>query len=63
VNPDTLKKTSAEMFKIYKFCSNPFIKVKSKVYTNDEFVAIKDLFPEENLLQTSPLNLLYFNQQ
>lgn len=35
VNQETLKKTSEEMFKIYKFCSNPYIKVKSQHYTND----------------------------
>ena len=38
------------MFKVYKYFSNPSIKVKSDTYTEGEFVEIKDLFPETNLL-------------
>ncbi|CDW82539.1 UNKNOWN [Stylonychia lemnae] len=54
---DHYQKTSSEMFKIYKFLSDPFMKVKSNVYTENKFVQIKDLFPTKNLLETSPLNL------
>ena len=50
VNEDTLKKTSSEMFVIYKYFSDPLIKVKSQKYTEDKFVQIKDLFPANNLL-------------
>jgi len=56
-NKQHLNKTTAEMFKVYKYVSNPLIKVKSDYYTKGEYVEIKDLFPEHNLLQTSPLNL------
>ena len=45
------------MFVIYKYFSDPLIKIKSEKYTNDAFVQIKDLFPANNLLQTSPLNV------
>ena len=45
-----LHKTSAEMYVTYKFYNNPFIKVQSPEYTNSEFVLIKDLFPQNNLL-------------
>lgn len=38
VNEDTLKKTSSEMFVIYKYFSDPLIKVKSQKYTEDKFV-------------------------
>ncbi len=38
------------MFVIYKYFSDPLIKVKSENYTKDEYVQIKDLFPKENLL-------------
>jgi hypothetical protein len=38
------------MFKVYKFVSNPLIKVKSDYYTKGEYVEIKDLFPKLNLL-------------
>jgi len=38
------------MFKVYKYFSNPLIKVKSDYYTDGEYVQIKDLFPENNLL-------------
>jgi hypothetical protein len=46
------------MFVIYKYVSDPLIKVKSEKYAGtEEFVQIKDLFPMKNLLQTSPLNV------
>lgn len=46
------------MFVIYKYVSDPLIKVKSEKYTGlDEQVPIKDLFPVKTLLQTSPLNV------
>lgn len=57
ISEDSLKKTSSEMFVIYKFFSDPLIKVKSKEFTNDEYAEIKDLFPKENLLQTNPLSV------
>ena len=43
------------MYVIYKYTRDPLMKVKSSFYTNNEFKLIKDLFPEKNLLQVSPL--------
>lgn len=57
ISEDSLKKSSSEMFVIYKFFSDPLIKVKSTKYTNDEYVEIKELFPKHNLLQTNPLDV------
>ena len=57
VKQDNLMKTSSEMFVIYKYFSDPLIKVKSVKYTEDKYEHIKDMFPKTNLLQTSPLNL------
>eukprot|EP00347_Sterkiella_histriomuscorum_P004157 403361538 len=57
VRPENLQKTSSEMFCIYKYFSDPLMKVKSNTYTEDKFVQFKDLFPGQNLLETSPLNL------
>jgi len=39
------------MFVIYKYVSDPLIKVKSEKYVSSEdFVQINDLFPLQNLL-------------
>ena len=54
-NPEHLKKTTSEMYVIYKYTRDPMLKVKSEIYTEDEFKMVKDLFPEKNLLQVSPL--------
>jgi hypothetical protein len=45
------------MFVIYKYFSDPLMKVKSEKYTHDQFLQIKDLFPRNNLLQTSLVQL------
>ncbi len=52
-----LKKSSAEMFVIYKYTNAPLIKVKSEKYNGtDDYSPIKDFFPYKILLQTSPLD-------
>lgn len=52
---DRLKKTSSEMFVIYKYVSDPLLKVRHS--DEKDFQQIKDFFPGHNLLQTSPLNV------
>ena len=60
VNRQNLIRTSSEMFVIYKFTNDPQMKVKSVRYTQDKFVPVKDLFPEEEstLFETSILQQL-----
>lgn len=57
VKQENLLKTSSEMFVIYKFTNDPFMKVKSAKYTEDKFVCIKDLYTQQTLLETSPLSI------
>ena len=57
MKPENLLKTSAEMFVIYKYFSDPLLKVKSTKYTQGEFRQFKDIFPAHNLLEVSPLTL------
>ena len=46
VNPDHLKKTSSQMFAVYKYYGDPTLKVKCNHYTGSEdFVDVKDLVP------------------
>lgn len=45
------------MFAIYKYFSDPLLKVKSEKYTEGEFMQFKELFPSNNLLEVSPLTL------
>lgn len=54
VKQENLEKTSSEMFSIYKYFSDPTMKIKSAVYTQDKFCEIRELFPEESLLQSQP---------
>lgn len=57
VKQENLIRNSAEMFVIYKYANDPQMKVKSSVYTQDQFVPVRDLFPkqEEALFETSIL--------
>jgi len=51
-----LKKSSAEMFAIYKYVGDPLLKVKSERYTGTEdYTPIESFFPYKNLLQSSPV--------
>lgn len=63
VKQENLCKTSSEMFVIYKFTNDPFMKVKSTKYTKDEYKCIKDLYTEQSLLETSPLSIQLQNFQ
>lgn len=47
VNPDNLRKTSAQMFSVYKYYENPQLRVKAQVYTgNEDYVEVKELVPK-----------------
>jgi len=47
VNPDNLKKTSSQMFSVYKYYENPSLQVKSPYYTKkDDFVEVRELVPQ-----------------
>jgi len=47
VNPDNLKKTSSQMFSVYKYYENPSLQVKSGYYTKkDDFVEVRELIPK-----------------
>jgi len=47
VKEDVLKKTSAQMFSVYKYYENPSLQVKSPFYLDKaEYVEVKDLMPK-----------------
>ena len=46
VNPDNLKKSSSQMFSVYKYYENPGLRVKSNYYTEkDDFMEVRNLVP------------------
>lgn len=57
---DNLIRTSSEMFVIYKYTNDPLMRVKSEVYTGDQFIPVRDLFPQQEplLYETSLLERL-----
>jgi len=53
-------KTSAEMFAIYKYTSNPVMFVRSEKYTAGQFVQVKDIEgQQDSFLETSISNLFH----
>lgn len=62
---ENLIRTSSEMFVIYKFTNDPYMRVKSDKYTNGRFVQVRDLFPREEsaLFETSLLEHLKMMQE
>lgn len=44
VNPDHLKKTSAQMFAVYKYYGDPTLRVQNQKYTGtNDFMEVKNL--------------------
>ena len=47
VNPENLKKSSSQMFTVYKYYENPSLQVKSPYYKqSDEYMQVGDLAPK-----------------
>ena len=47
VKPETLVKTSYQMFSVYKYYENPSLQVNSKYHNgNEEYVEVRDLVPK-----------------
>jgi len=65
VNPENLRKTSFEMFAIYKYNNDPSMRVKSQKYTNGQFKQVLEIVDvEESLLESSQMiNAIMFIKQ
>jgi hypothetical protein len=58
LNPDHLKKTSAQMFAVYKYYGDPTMKVKNKKYTGtDEYVEVKSLVKDKKFFDAPKVQL------
>jgi len=58
VNPDNLRKTSSQMFSVYKYYESPQLQVKSEYYTNSkEYGEVKDLVPRTHFFD-APIKIV-----
>ena len=56
VKPENLRKTSFEMFAIYKYNNDPSMRIKSQKYTNGEFKQVLEIVDvEESLLESTQM--------
>jgi hypothetical protein len=57
VNPENLRKTSSQMFSLYKFYENPCLLVKNNHQTGKEgFIEVGELVPKITFFETPIFN-------
>lgn len=61
VDPEHLRKSSSQMFAVYKHYGDPTLKVRSKKYTGkDDFVEVKDLVAHTKFFDAPKKENTYF---